>query len=376
MAEARLRRRLSQTVRVGAFILGAVLMAFVASASAQSSSQSQTFARDVAPILQEKCEACHREGSMAPMSLVDYRETRPWARRIKAVVESREMPPWHLDQRVGIKEFKNDRSLSDQQISTIVQWVDAGAPMGDPADLPRPMTWPQGETWNFEELFGPPDMIIKSPAYTVPTQAQDAWYKPVVDTGVTEPRWVRAIEIRPSTPEGRRVTHHALARLQQDEPEYMIGNDPDEIGPGLFMEWAVGKQGEITRADSGKLMLPDSKIVWDIHYHAVGEEITDSVELAIYFHPKGYEPEHRQVLHIIHAIEGGPRGLDIRPNSNLRPSGLLRAEAGGPGREFSAAHALARQGDVDGGDPAGWHTPDAEPCRQLSVRLAQQLCVR
>ena len=334
MAEARLRRRLSQTVRVGAFILGAVLMAFVASASAQSSSQSPTFARDVAPILQEKCEACHREGSMAPMSLVDYRETRPWARRIKAVVESREMPPWHLDQRVGIKEFKNDRSLSDQQISTIVQWVDASAPMGDPADLPRPMTWPQGETWNFEELFGPPDLIIKSPAYTVPAQAQDAWYKPVVDTGVTEPRWVRAIEIRPSTPEGRRVTHHALARLQQDEPEYMIGNDPDEIGPGLFMEWAVGKQGEITRADSGKLMLPDSKIVWDIHYHAVGEEITNSVELAIYFHPKGYEPEHRQVLHIIHAIEGGPRGLDIRPNSISVHQGFFALKQAGRVENF------------------------------------------
>ena len=126
-------------------------------------------------------------------------------------------------------------------------------------------TWPEGETWNFEELFGPPDLVITSPAYTVPAEAQDAWYKPVVDTGVTEPRWVRAIEIRPSTPKGRRIVHHALARLQQEEPEHMIGNDPDEVGPGLFMEWAVGKQGEITRADSGKLMLPGSKIIWDIH---------------------------------------------------------------------------------------------------------------
>ena len=258
----------------------AVLFAFLGGApmlvSAQSVDEAVTFTKDIAPIFQEKCEACHREGSMAPMSLVNFRETRPWARSIKAAVAAREMPPWHLDKTVGIQEFKNDRSLTDDQINTIVRWVDSGAPMGDPVDMPNPMTWPEGETWNFEELFGPPNLIIKSPAYKMAARAQDAWYKPVVETGLTEPRWVRAIEIRPSTPKGRRIMHHALARLQQEEPELEeTATDPDDVGPGLFMEWAVGKQGEITRPDSGKLMLPGSKIVWDIHYHAVGEEITD-----------------------------------------------------------------------------------------------------
>jgi hypothetical protein len=180
--------------------------------------------------------------------------------------------------------------------------------------MPLPIAWHDEDVWNFVEQFGEPDLILKSPPYVMPAQAQDAWYKPVVETGLTEPRWVRAIEIRPSTVAGRRITHHALARLEQEEPgdEEKDENDP---GPGLFMEWAVGKQGEIMRPGSGKLMLPGSKIVFDIHYHAVGEEITNSVELGIYFYPKDVVPKHRQVLHIFHAIEGGPRGLDIPPNS-------------------------------------------------------------
>ncbi len=114
----------------------------------------------------------------------------------------------------------------------------------------------------------------------------------------------------------------------------MIGNDPDDIGPGLFMEWAVGKQGEITRSDSGKLMLPESKIVWDIHYHAVGDEITNSAELAVYFHPKGYEPKYRQVLHLIHGIEGGSRGLDIPPNTVSVHQGFFALKKAGRVENF------------------------------------------
>ena len=102
---------------------------------------------------------------------------------------------------------------------------------------------------------------------------------------------MRAIEIRPSTVKGRRITHHAIARLQQEED----GAAPDpnaepadrlRATTGTFMEWAVGKQGEIMRPNSGKLMLPGSRIVWDIHYSSAGEDITDQVELGVYFYPK------------------------------------------------------------------------------------------
>src|SRR5947207_1461112 len=95
-----------------------------------------TFAKDIAPIFQEKCEACHRKGSMAPMALITYEETRPWAKAIRERVITRQMPPWHLDKTVGIQQFQNDRSLSDEQIAAIVRWVDSGAPPGDGKDMP------------------------------------------------------------------------------------------------------------------------------------------------------------------------------------------------------------------------------------------------
>jgi hypothetical protein len=299
---------------VGAVALFAVL-AIPHPASAQGSPQSPVFTRDVAPILQEKCQACHRPGYIAPMPLITYEDARPWARSIKARVLSRQMPPWHIDKRVGIQQFKNDRSLTDGQVDTIVRWIDAGAPKGDPKDMPPPKQFANDAVWGFAELFGPPDLIIKSPPYTTAAVALDAWYKPVVDTGLTEPRWVRAIEIRPSTVKGRKVTHHALARLQQDDPDAQPA--ADGVGAGLFMEWAVGKQGEIMRPNSGKLMLPGSKIIFEAHYHAVGEEITDSVELGIYFYPKGEEPKYRQVLAALSSVAGGAQNIDIPPNGTF-----------------------------------------------------------
>ena len=307
----------------GLYRLGALagsILAFPLLAAAQTAQPTPTFTKDVASIFQEKCESCHRPDSIAPMSLVSYEEARPWARSIKNRVSSRQMPPWHIDKTIGIQHFENDRSLSDAQVDTIVRWVDGGAPKGDLKDMPPPVKWADETIWNFAALFGgPPDLIIKSPAYTQKAIAQDAWFKPVVPTGLTEERWVRAIEIRPSTVKGRKITHHALARLQQSEN----GNDElqrasansDEPGPGLFMEWAVGKQGEIMRPNSGKLMLPDSKIVFDIHYSATGEDVTDSVELGIYFYPKGQEPKYRQALALFSGITGGNRSLDIQPHS-------------------------------------------------------------
>ena len=97
---------------------------------------------------------------MAPMSLVTYEETRPWAKAIKQRVVTRNMPPWHLDKTVGIQQFQNDMSLSDEQISTIARWVDAGAPLGDPKDMPAPKQWPKDDGWQLAKQFGQPDLVI------------------------------------------------------------------------------------------------------------------------------------------------------------------------------------------------------------------------
>src|SRR5271154_1708603 len=142
------------------------------------SGKTVTFTKDIAPIFQDKCEDCHRKGSMAPMSLVTYQETRPWVKAIRERVVTRNMPPWHLDKTVGIQHFANDRSLSGQQIATIVRWADSGAPMGDPKDLPAPKQWPNDDGWQLAKQFGPPDYVIKSEAYTMPAHGQDVWFKP------------------------------------------------------------------------------------------------------------------------------------------------------------------------------------------------------
>ncbi len=172
----------------------------------------------------------------------------------------------------------------------------------------------------------------------------DAWWKPVVDTNLTEPRWVRAIEIRPSTVKGRRITHHVIARLQQRETEPLAQIHrliaTASRSPALFMEWAVGKQGEIMRPNSGKLMLPGSKIVFDIHYSQGGEDITDTVELGIYFYPKGAGAEVPPGA----APDGRTSGtgvsalgtaLDLPPNTSTRIEGYFLLRENGRIRAIS-----------------------------------------
>ena len=293
-----------------------------------------TFAKDVAPILQAKCQVCHQPNSIAPMSLLTYQDARPWARAIKQKVVSREMPPWHINKNVGIQRFKNDRSLSDDQIDTIVRWVDGGAPLGDAVDLPPTVNWGDPTAWQLADEFGEPDLIVRTLPFTVHADGQDKWWRPTVDTGLTEERWVRAIEFKPSFPGGRKVIHHALASLIQDEEgvtklaSTALSDDGSfSRGGGLFMEWAVGKRGEIFPDGAGKLMLPGSKIRFEVHYHAIGEEVpNDVIELGVYFYPRGQEPKYRTILHAFQARRGE---LDIPPGEIAMTQGfqVLRAPA-------------------------------------------------
>ena len=146
---------------LAASVLG--VMVAIPGVSFAAADETPTYAKDVAPIFREKCESCHRPGYIAPMSLQTYAESRPWARSIKNRVETRQMPPWHLDKSVGIQDFQNDRSLSDNEISTIVRWADGGAPPGNPADAPPAAVFADDDVWNYAERFGgPPDMIVRS----------------------------------------------------------------------------------------------------------------------------------------------------------------------------------------------------------------------
>lgn len=259
------------------------------------------------------------------MNLQTYTEIRPWARAIKERVATRNMPPWHLDKTIGIQEYANDRSLSDKQIRVIVDWVNEGAPLGNPRDLPPARTWPDDSGWQYARIIGhEPDIVVESKPLTIPAIGQDQWWKPVSDVPITEERWIRAVEMRPATPEGRKVTHHAVTTLVQYEP----GAGEDVTGPeaGLLMEWSIGKSYDAFRPDTGKLLLPGAKIRWDIHYHSVGQKITDHLQLAIYLYPKGEKPSHRTRLSSPLAMFA-KSDLDIPPNSIASTQGftLLRS---------------------------------------------------
>ena len=305
--------------------LGVILMS-AASSEAQTSA-SVTFSKDIAPIFQAKCQACHQPNSIAPMSLITYQEARPWARSIKDRVARRQMPPWHIDPSVGVTKFKNDMSLSEAQIDTVVKWVDAGAPQGDAKDLPKPVPLVTDNEWQgVRDGFGQPDLVVRSTEYKMPAVGQDVWYRPMQDLPITEPRWVKMVEIRPTNMKARKIVHHSIAYL-------VLADDPDAVNTGTsngpstpssredlvnrrpqLMEWAIGKGYDLFREGTGKLIVPGEKISWDQHLHAIGEEVMGGSEIALWYYPKGQEPSKRSYLIGFTGLRQR-EFLDIPPNS-------------------------------------------------------------
>ena len=247
-----------------------------------------TFTADIAPILQRSCQSCHRPGSIAPMSLMTYEDVRPWARSIKQNVETRKMPPWFVDKTVGIQHFKDDRSLNDEEIAMISRWVNGGAPRGNPADMPPPATFETNlYEWTIaDELGREPDLIVPIPEpFFVAGDSPNLWIEFDSDTGLIEDRWVKALETKPSN-EGFPIVHHASTRM-------FLPSDPDEIE--TFGEYALGKTGDIHPDGTGRLMKAGTHLEWNLHYSANpnGEDTTDRTSIALWFYPKGEEPERR-----------------------------------------------------------------------------------
>ena len=264
-------------------ILAVAILALMTPAvvAAQGADADPTFAKDVAPIFQQSCQVCHRPNNMAPMSLMTYQEARPWARSIKQKVMAREMPPWHIDKKVGVQGFKGDRSLTDAEIDTVVRWVDAGAPMGNIADMPAPVQFQDFGAWTME-----PDLIVTSTAHTVPAEASDWWGDYIVPSGLTEDRYIKAIQTKAGD---LRVVHHVLTYAVTD-PEAPAG---DSSGDFFLNEYAVGKNADTYPEGTGKLLEADTGIRFSFHYHSVGEEIIDETELGLVFYPKGEEPDYQ-----------------------------------------------------------------------------------
>jgi len=290
------------------FVLFAALLIPTAAFAADA---TPTYTKDVAPIFQEHCTQCHHAGTGTPMSLTTFEEVRPWARSIRQRVAAREMPPWHLDKTVGIRKYKNDISLSDDQIATITRWVDAGSPMGSIADMPPSQTFGPEDVWH----IGKPDLIVKmTGTHTMYPQGPDWWIDYFADVPITEDRWIKAMEIRPGN---RRIVHHVVTyAIEPDAP----AGAPE--GGVQLHEYAVGKYGDTFADNTGRLLKKGTRIRFDMHYFAIGEEEKDQTEIAFIFYPTGVTPKYEVRSLSFRNLPNDE--LEIPPNSIVRHDGYFR----------------------------------------------------
>jgi len=272
-------------------------------ARAQEPAQRQvTFTKDVAPIFQAHCQVCHRPDTFAPMSLLTYEQARPWAKSIKQKVVAREMPPWYIDKHVGIHNFKNDVSLTDQEIATIVKWVDNGAAKGDPADIPAPRKFDDADQWHIR-----PDLVVQLPKdVLVPAQAADRWIDVLVDAGLTEDRYIKGVEIKPV--KGFKAVHHASTSMKQDDDP----GDGSDVQGTFLNEYALGKNADVFPEGAGRLIKAGTKINFNLHLHPIGQETLINVALALELYPKGFTPKYAETTEKV----GDPKDLDIPPNTD------------------------------------------------------------
>ena len=310
-----------------------VMAALGSSVLAAPAGTEVTFARDVAPILQRSCENCHRPGGVAPMALVTYEQVRPWARAIKQRTgigpHAGVMPPWYVEKNIGIQHFKDDPSLSAQEIAAIASWVDEGAPLGDPRDMPPAKLHDDESGWH----IGTPDLVVRTNDITVKANAPDWWgeIEPAA-TGLTEDRYVAAVEVKEvnnvqsgdpgrTTVGGRFVVHHMIYRTQVD-PSHV---DPlDQTGNSV--SWPVhevGRNPDFFDPKAAVLLKAGSYIVSDsLHLHSNGRDTVAHLEIGYKFMPKGYVPAYKR------ARFGLGNGVDIdvkamEPNQQLHAYAVL-----------------------------------------------------
>jgi hypothetical protein len=296
-----------------------------AGVGAQQTAVSEvTFTKQIAPILQRSCQNCHRPDGVAPMSLIAYEDVRPWARAIKQRTgigpHAGVMPPWYVEKNLGIQKFQNDPSLSDEEIAMIAKWADSGAPRGNPADMPPPKEWPDPRAW----AIGTPDLIVKTKEILVKGDAPDWWGEiPSVPTGLTEDRYVAALEIKEvndvdthaaggrATVGGRFVFHHMIWRTQvlkegdenQPPDPLAIFNDEEAVNWPVH---EVGRNADFFDPKSARLLKAGSYIVSDsIHLHSNGRDTKAHLEIGFKFQPKGYVPTYKR------AVFGLGNGVDI-----------------------------------------------------------------
>ena len=306
-------RRARSVVR--GLIAGAALWAVAVplAAAGQATPEHPTFTKDIAPILQRSCQKCHRPNSLAPMSLITYDDVRPWARSIKNRTGLRNrmgvMPPWYIEKDIGIQRFKDDWSLSDDEIATIAAWADSGAPRGNPEDMPTPPAFIDVDEWE----IGQPDLIVSSQSVEVKATAPDWWGSlGQADSGLTEDRYVAAIEYKERNDLERGVKSDTVGGLFVVHHSALMTMVPDD-DPSDGFQWPVhevGRNADVFDAEAGPLLKAGSVLIFpSTHVHANGTDTTARIEVGFKFHPIGYEPTKEVEL----LFFGNGPDIDILP---------------------------------------------------------------
>jgi peroxiredoxin len=250
---------------------------------------SITFTRDVAPILQNHCQECHRPTQIGPMPLLTYEDALGWSAMIREVVEEKRMPPWHADPKHG--KFTNDRSLSDEDRQTLLGWIDQKCPPGDPKDMPKPRTFVDG--WR----IGKPDAIFEMPVpITVPAKADSGikYQYVAVATNYDEDRWIQAAEAKPGN---RGVVHHIIVYIVAPRGLRDPKGREDGIGRGWLVAYAPGDQAAFYADGVAKKLPKGAILMFQMHYTPNGVEATDQSSVGVIFakQPPKFEAKTRAV---------------------------------------------------------------------------------
>jgi hypothetical protein len=330
---------LRQVVFLAAVALsGAGALALSGGVTAQSAA-SPTFSRDVAPIFYDKCVGCHRPGEVAPMSLITYRDVRPWASAIREKVTTRVMPPWHADRQYG--SFRNDLSLTQREIDTIATWVAGGASEGNPSDLPALPKFPDG--WQ----IGTPDRVFEMQAdYQIPATGTIDYQYFEVPTNFTEDRWMQAGEVRAGD---RAHVHHIIVYVREPKPSARpsvvrirpilpAGAAPPapparepatteaparSAAPGggdaMLVNWAVGEDAPVYLAGTAKRIPAGSTLIFQVHYTTNGKPGVDRSRIGLIFAKEPPRQEIRTgiIANPVFAIPAGAANHEVEAEASF-----------------------------------------------------------
>jgi hypothetical protein len=293
-----------------------------------------TFSGEVVRIFQERCQTCHRPGEHAPFSLLTHADAVARKDDIRDAVTGRAMPPWKpVD---GFGDFLEPRRLTDAEIATLVSWIDAGAPEGDPAKLPPPRRFPTGWT------LGPPDAVLEMPEpYTVAAKAADVYRCFVIPTAFPEDRWVTRVEWAPGD---RKLVHHILSyvdttdaaeRLDRADPGpgYTCFGGPGFAPAGGLSGWAPGIQPRVMADGVGMLLPKGARLVVQMHYNNEAPEgRTDRTRVGLHFARGPIDKRQRSiaVLNRTFTIPPGERRHEVRASLTVPPGRDLHANTIAP----------------------------------------------